>query len=192
MTIIIGALLAVSVDFSFDFLRSVYLLINVLLFVAYLILVSKILNATELGVCGLLYYNSLFTLLPISIIGYYTNDLESLYNYSNWANPTFSGCFFAFCVVGVLTTYSIISCTFNNSVLTTTMIDCFKDICISYISMTVWNDYPATVVNFCAVNVTLVGSLIYMYVTFRRKNRRIYHFWNGIKNIVMILCKMLP
>lgn len=176
ITILLGALISVSADFEFDLLRSLYVLANDSFFVIYLVFVSKILNSTDFGIHGLLYYDSLFSLLPIGILGYYTKDLESFCSYANWGNITFSACFVSSCLFGIFAAYSIISCTFYNSVLTTTMVDCFKDICIAYVSMTIWKDYDSSITNFSAVSISLAGALIYMYVTFKRKYRRIYHF----------------
>ncbi|GJQ71164.1 hypothetical protein Trydic_g1065 [Trypoxylus dichotomus] len=111
ITIVLGAALGASVDFDFDFhfLRSLYVLVNVTLFIVYLVFASKILYTTELGIFGLLFYNSLFALPPVSVIGYYTDDLGSLHQYTDWANLVFTGCFVSSCVLGIFSAYSIIS-----------------------------------------------------------------------------------
>ena len=93
------------------------------------------------------------------------SKISTVWYYHRWAERDF--CFFFACsaFLGTLLNYAIFLCTTYNSALTTAVIGCLKNIATTYISMLILPDYVFGYFNFIGLNVSILGSLYYTYIT---------------------------
>lgn len=164
-----GALLAASDDLSFNLHGYTYVMITNTLTAANGVYVKKKLDSIDMGKYGLMYYNSLFMIGPAIIGTWIIGDLDRAYAFTEWSNPIFMIQFLLSCIMGFILTYSTILCTQHNSALTTTIVGCLKNICVTYLGMFIGGDYVFSWLNSIGINISVFGSLLYTYVTFRRK-----------------------
>lgn len=164
-----GALIAASDDLSFNLEGYVFIMITNMFTALNYVFVKEKLSGSDLGTYGLMFYNSIVMLVPTVIVAWVLGDLKVAFDYSEWKNPLFVLEFIISCIMGFALNYSVVLCTQHNSALTTTMVGCLKNVTITYIGMFIGGDYIFSWINWIGINISVLGNLVYTYVTFKKK-----------------------
>jgi drug/metabolite transporter (DMT)-like permease len=166
-----GSFIAAAADLTFNAKGYSLVMISNLFTAANGVYTKKTIDAREINKHEILYYNALFSILPLTLISICTNNLESLQKFENWYNVGFIISFLTSCLMGYLLMFSTVLCTHYNSALTTTIVGTLKNILTTYVGMYIGGDYKFNLMNFIGLNVSLIGSLVYSYLTFTNKSK---------------------
>lgn len=121
-----GSLIAAASDLTFDALGYFLVMTNNLFSAANGVYIKKTMDSKEISKQEILFYNALFSVLPLILICLCTNNMETLYNYEHWTELGFIISFLMSCAMGYLLLFSTILCTHYNSALTTTIVGTIK------------------------------------------------------------------
>lgn len=170
-----GALIAASDDLSFNLEGYLMIMLTNIFTASNGVFVKKKLSGSDLGTYGLMFYNSLVMFVPAVGVTWFVGDLAAAFEFNQWSDPLFMLQFIMSCVMGFVLNYSTVICTQHNSALTTTIVGCLKNVSITYIGFIIGGDYVFSMVNFIGINISVMASLIYTFVTFRKKSRPHHH-----------------
>jgi len=163
-----GAIIAAFNDLAFNLIGYSYIMINNFFTAANGVVTKKKLDVKDLGKYGIIFYNCVFMILPAIAIAHYSGELHRAMLYKNWHDTWFQVNFACSCGMGFVLMYAIVLCTQYNSALTTSVIGCLKNVFISYFGMIFGGDYIFSWPNFFGLTISVAGSVIYAYATFKK------------------------
>lgn len=170
-SMIFGALVAASDDLAFSLEGYFYVMVTNFFTAANGVCVKQKLKATDMGKDGIMFYNLLIMIVPATLLTWIIGDLHKAHKYPYWNQLFFVIPFLLSCIMGFILSYSILLCTHYNSALTTTIVGCLKNICVTYLGIFVGGDYRFSWLNCIGINVSVVGNLLYCYTAFVPKKR---------------------
>lgn len=121
-----GSLIAAASDLAFNAYGYFLVMTSDVFSAANGVYIKKTTDSKEINKHEILYYNALFTVVPLVLISYFTNSREVLVKYEHWYNMGFIISFLGSCIMGYLLMYSTVLCTHYNSALTTTIVGTLK------------------------------------------------------------------
>ncbi|CAG0915114.1 unnamed protein product [Notodromas monacha] len=169
--IVAGAVVAGLGDLAYDGMGYLFVLVNDVFSAAQTVLMRKNLDGNHLNKNGLLFHNCFFSLMVMSYFVHYTGDLDLGMSYNGWSDPMFVLLFLTSSLMGYVLMLSAALCTEVNSPLTLMVTGCMKNIVTTYVGMFVGGDYKFSVLNFTGLNLSVAGSIVYSYVTFKPSRR---------------------
>jgi solute carrier family 35 len=164
-----GALLAASDDLAFNLNGYTMLMLTDVFTSGYGVFIKQKLNESNCGTYGLMFYNSLLSILPVTAIALLLGDIDVALKFDQWSSPSFVLHFLLSCVMCFVLNYSSFLCIQHNSPLTTAIVGCLKNVTITYIGMFIGGDYIFSPLNFIGLNFSVFASILYSYVTFVAK-----------------------
>eukprot|EP00457_Paulinella_chromatophora_P008440 gb/GEZN01008473.1/.p1 GENE.gb/GEZN01008473.1/~~gb/GEZN01008473.1/.p1 ORF type:complete len:419 (-),score=48.68 gb/GEZN01008473.1/:27-1283(-) len=162
-----GALLAAVNDLAFDIRSYGFVLGNNLCTSLYGVVMKQKLNAKSLGSNGLVFVNSLCS-IPFLVMTLFAfpewTKFDQLQDW-DWTDPVFQFSFLCSSLLGFILNMAIMLGTKYNSALTVSVIGSLKNIITTFWGMVFGGDYIFSINNFSGILISLMGSLIYAYLT---------------------------
>lgn len=168
---LVGSVIAMSDDLTFSPMGYTLILVSNLVTALNNVYIKKKFSVEKIDSYDLLYYSSVISILPITLLIAVLGHFQLVMEYRFWNDWQFVTQFLLSCVMGFLLNYAIVTCTKYNSAFTTTIVGCMKNILITYFGMFLMSDYMFSWINFIGLNISVVSSCLYIYVEFFRKNR---------------------
>jgi hypothetical protein len=162
-----GAVLAATNDLNVTLIGVVYVFMNNACSAAQGVYVKRCLP--HLGPYGVLFYNALLSMAPMALLVVIVGGADKTLSFPLWSDWRFASLFGVSCAMGAVLQYSVVLCVHHNSPLTASIMGSVKNISVTYIGMFVGGDYVYTLLNFVGLNVSVLGTLVYLWLTFMSK-----------------------
>jgi solute carrier family 35 protein len=169
---ILGSAIAMFADLAFSLEGYSMVFASNLISAFNNVYIKKKTSEEKLDNLDMVFYNSLVSILPVGLIIYTIGELDNLTSFKYWNDVDFLSVFSLSCIMGFILNYSIVLCTNYNSALTTTIVGCMKNIAITYLGMFFGGDYKFSWWNFVGLNISVLGSVLYVYVEISRNRKK--------------------
>jgi solute carrier family 35 len=163
-----GAVLAATNDLNVTLIGVVYVFVNNACSAAQGVYVKRCLP--HLGPYGVLFYNALLSMAPMVLLVLIVGGADQTLGFALWHDWRFAALFGVSCAMGAVLQYSVVLCVHHNSALTASIMGSVKNVSVTYVGMFVGGDYVFTVLNFVGVNISVMGTLVYLWLNFMSKN----------------------
>lgn len=171
-SMILGAFVAAVDDLSFKLEGYIYIMVSNIFTALYQVYIKKKLNSKKMNKYGLMFYNSLFSMIPTIIATQSFGHFKKIWAYDKWDDPWFLSCFIMSCVMGFLLTFSTFLCTFYNSALNVAMVGSIKNVFVTFVGMFIGGDYIFSILNCVGLSISALGSVLYTYASFMEKGKK--------------------
>ncbi|KAL3801275.1 hypothetical protein HJC23_012675 [Cyclotella cryptica] len=163
-----GAFVAALGDLSFNLVGYVVIFFNDLFTALNGVIMKRTAEEYRKSKMTVLYLNSLLSAVGVSVVILLVpGEVERVRQFELYDNSSFLVYLIFASLMGSVLNLAIFLCTSTNSALTTTVVGCLKNVLTSYLGMFVGGDYIFSWLNFCGINLSIAGSLIYARATFK-------------------------
>lgn len=121
-----GSFIAAASDLTFNAKGYILVMTNNFFTAANGVYIKKTIDSREINKHEILFYNAALAIIPLTVLSYFTNNWETLYNFPHWSDRGFIVAFLTSCVMGYMLMFSTVLCTHYNSALTTTIVGTLK------------------------------------------------------------------
>jgi len=181
--IIFGSLVTTNDDLALNVLGFLFVMMENAFSAANIVFIKRKLDCEDLGIFGLMFYTSLFVILPVFFFALLSGELSLGLAFAGWRDPVFCFEFFLCSTFGFFLMFSMVLCAYFNSPLSVAVISCVKNAVFSIVGIYLGTEYVFSPINFCGMMLCLIGTFFYLAVEFFAETPDIEDF-NVPKTIV--------
>lgn len=173
MVMLMGGLVGVSNDLSYNFWGYFYISVCCVSTALYLLLIRKLRFELRVSDTTLLYYNNLLSLpVMLAYLCLCTTEFQDAWSYPRLRDVKFQLFYLLSVSQGFLLNLCIFRCTTINSPLTTNITGIVKEIITTGLGLILFKDYVWNAKNVAGVLIGLLGGISYSVAGFRERTRK--------------------
>lgn len=173
MIMLLGGLVGVSNDLSYNFWGYLYISVCCVSTALYLLLIRKLRFELRVSDTTLLFYNNLLS-LPVMLVYLlvFTTEFQDAWSFPRLGDIKFQLFYLLSVSQGFLLNLCIFRCTTINSPLTSNITGIIKEVITTGLGLVLFEDYVWNAKNVAGVAIGLVGGISYSVVGYRERHKK--------------------